>query len=72
MYRKRIGYLLAAAALLLAGIVGALGYSAAPAFAGRPMDEEHWDGGARHRAGVSTPVLLAGFKTRSGGTEVSI
>jgi hypothetical protein len=59
MMKRRIGYYLAAAGLVAAGIAGALSGGATPSLAKQQyMDEVEFD--------------LAGFKTRSGGTEVSI
>ena len=78
---RRIAYYLAAAAVALAAIAGAL--QGGNALAGSPMDEEHWDG---QRAGINIKsqatelnvrapaapgVVLAGFNSRKNGTEVS-
>jgi hypothetical protein len=78
---RRIGYYLAAAALALAAIAGALQGGAA--IAGAKMDEirfeqnswvGHPQGTEVSVAGASTQpgVVLAGFKTRAGGTEIAV
>ena len=65
---RRIAYYLAAAAVALGVIAGAIQGGATTA--GAPMDEEWFE---PNSAAFDTPgVVLAGFKTRAGGTEIAV
>ena len=82
--KRRIVSALGIAALLAAGIVGAFDYSVIPTLGrGQPMDEVEFDRAQRPSQaelaiGSGLEIIsgndraMAGFKTRAGGTEVSV